>query len=1158
MENVEEKVIIDNKNQITSYEVDTGIVKLGYIYENKKKNIVLEFDLLSDKECDFIEESFYKNPILKEELINSKLNFYFFEYLLKNNIKIIVQSVADMNLPSEMDAMEKLFLFDSLRAIIIKNPLLALDIKGFATDEMKEILSRQLIQVKKDKIDFIPYEKVTINQNKSLPEYYRMKKLYSDEIFANFSDNPQYFEKKEFKSNMMELYDLIRDEFESVFGYENSFYARNCDFYCILGKKNIEFFITPTINFEIYLKSKGSMFRTSKQMKTVPVIENDKLVLKNLVGLTVPKYIVYDYFLNFQHLIESDEISQTTRLFNYLTLLAKDIVKTLNIKPHVVLLDSQYFKIDYSVDFENPKLKSTLNSIIDFAAENYAISDDGKSVVPKSYIREILDDLINYMVYKILGLKVSKLKQSPAVTMFSVNQPQKAIRGSKNIAVAIIEWLSTFNQNSNPIKLLVTFDKDGEFEYKTKINYSNKNKTNDLKNLFTDEDDNFREVVAAQIRSASEFMPSLKNIYCSFGFYEPKVKAIEIIKNLSKICSILNGFNVDVYMPKELQNILRPKLSIKTTLKPDVSKDFLNGFDDPNSNYSLNDIMEFSYEIAIGDEKLTKEEFLKLIENSGELINFKNKYVLLNEAEIKKILENLDKPIDKELNRLELIHSVFAGKIDDFDTDYEDAIRDAVKKHLNVTEVEPPNDLKEILRPYQVYGFKWLYSNIVKGFGCCIADDMGLGKTVQILSLIVKLKQEKKMDKPAMVVCPTTLVGNWLKECEKFAPEMKVSIYHGINRVLDLNADIIITTYGHLRADLEKLKKHEWGMLVIDEAQSIKNPSTAQSKAIKALVTPCKIAMTGTPIENRLSELWSIFDFINKGYLGSSGEFQDKYAFEIEKLGQNSTAQRLQLVTSPFILRRLKTDKKIIDDLPEKIVFDEYCYLTPEQAALYETTLNTTMKQVEESTGINRRGMILKLITALKQICNHPANYLKNQDFSYELSGKTKKVIAITELILEANEKVLIFTQYKEMGEILTKIIKQELHDRVLFFHGSLSRQERENLIDQFQNDEETKVMVLSLKAGGTGLNLTAATNVIHFDLWWNPAVETQATDRTYRIGQDKNVTVHRLVTLGTFEEKIDEILKNKQKLVDMSLYTGETMLGDLSNEELMEIFKLR
>ena len=1157
MDNVHEEVILDNKNQITSYEVDTGNVSLGYIFNDKNKTIKIDFELFEDEECDFVENAFYKNPILKEELINSRLNFHFFDYLLANNIKIIPEKVEDLNLPKELKEDEKFFLFDSFRAIIIKNPLLALDIKGFDTDAMKEILSRQLLEVKKEKVDYIPINEVKVNTNRNLPEYYRMKKLYSDEIFANFSENPQYFDKKDFKSNMMELYDLIRDEFDNVFGFENNFFARNCDFYCVFGKKEMSFFVTPTINFEIYLKSKGSMFRASKEMKSIPIIEGENLVSKNLVGLSLPKYIVYDYFLNFQSLIESDEISQTTRLFNYLTLLAKDIVKTLNIRPHVVFADEHYFKIKYSVDFENPKLKSTLSSIIDFAVENYGFNEDGTMVAQKSYIREILDDLINYMVYKILNLKVSKLKQTPAITMFSQNQPQKVMRANKNIAIAIIEWLSTLNQNSNPTKILVTFEKESEFEYKTKLCFSNQNKTFEFKELFA-QDENLREIVAAQIRSASDFMPSLKNIYCSFGCYEPIVNAIDIIKNLSKICSILNSFNVDIYMPKELQNILRPKLSIKTVLKSDVASNFLNNFDNPDTNYSLNDIMEFSYEIAIGDEKLSKEEFLKLIENSGELISFKNKFVMLNEAEIKKILESLDKPIEKQLNRLELIHSVFSGKIDDFETDYEDAIREAIKSHLNVAEVEPPAELKTTLRPYQEYGFKWLYSNVTKGFGCCIADDMGLGKTIQILSLILKLKAENKMQKPAMVVCPTTLVGNWLKECEKFASNLKVSVYHGINRVLDLKSDIIVTTYGHLRADLELMKKHEWGMLVIDEAQSIKNPSTAQSKAIKALVTPCKIAMTGTPIENKLSELWSIFDFINKGYLGTSSEFQDKYAFEIEKLKHNQAAQRLQLVTSPFILRRLKTDKKIIDDLPEKIVFDEYCYLTPEQAALYETTLNTTMKQVEDATGINRRGAILKLITSLKQICNHPSNYLKNQDFSYDLSGKTKKIIAIVNLILEANEKVLIFTQYKEMGEILNKIIKQELHENVLFFHGSLNRQEREKLIDKFQTDEETKVMVLSLKAGGTGLNLTAATNVIHFDLWWNPAVETQATDRTYRIGQNKNVTVHRLITLGTFEEKIDEILKSKQQLVDMSLYTGETMLGDLSNEELMEIFKLR
>ena len=1158
MDSVHEKIILNNQNQITSYEIDTGTATLGYIYSGQNKTVKINFELFTDRECDFIENAFYKNPILKEELINSKLNFYFFEYLLQNNITIIPSKIEDLSLNNEILNEEKIFIYDSLKTIFMKNPILALDIKGFDTDAMKEILAKQLLLTKTEKLDFIPIEKVKITQKNNLPEYYRMKKLYSDEIFANFSENPQYFDKKEFKSNMMELYDLIRDEFDNVFGYENNFFARNSNFYCIFGKKDMKFFVTPTINFEIYLKSKGSMFRATKEFKNIPVITGEKLISKNITGLTLPKYIVYDYFLSFQSLIESEEISQTTRFFNYLTLLAKDIVKTLNIRPHVIFLDEQYFKINYSVDFENPKLKSTLNSIIDYAAENYGISEDGKNVVAKSYIRELLDDIINYMVYKILNLKVSKLKQTPAITLFSQNQAHKSIRSNKNIAIAIMEWLNTFNQNSNPTKIFVTFEKTNEFEYKTKLCFNNKKQTFNLKELFTQEDENLREIIAAQIRSASEFMPSLKNIYCSFGYYEPIVNAIDIIKNLSKICSILNSFNVDIYMPKELQNILRPKLSIKTILKSDASKDFLNNFDDPNTNYSLNDIMEFSYEIAIGDEKLSKEEFLKLIENSGELINFKNKYVLLNEGEIKKILENLDKPIDKALNRLELIHSVFAGKIDDFETDYEDAIREAIKSHLNVKEVEPPNSLKDILRPYQAYGFKWLYSNIMKGFGCCIADDMGLGKTIQILSLILKLKDEKKLTKPALVVCPTTLVGNWLKECEKFAPELKVSIYHGINRILNLKSDVVITTYGHLRADLEIMKKYEWGMLIIDEAQSIKNPATAQSKAIKSLVTPCKIAMTGTPIENRLSELWSIFDFINKGYLGSSSEFQDKYVFEIEKLKQNQAAQRLQLVTSPFILRRLKTDKKIIDDLPEKIVFDEYCYLTPEQAALYESTLNSTMKLVKESSGINRRGMILKLITSLKQICNHPANYLKNQDFSYDLSGKTKKIFAIVDLILQAGEKVLIFTQYKEMGEILNKIIKQELHEKVLFFHGSLNRQERENLIEQFQNDDATKVMVLSLKAGGTGLNLTAATNVIHFDLWWNPAVETQATDRTYRIGQNKNVTVHRLITLGTFEEKIDEILKNKQKLVDMTLYTGETMLGDLSNEELMEIFRLR
>ena len=318
-----------------------------------------------------------------------------------------------------------------------------------------------------------------------------------------------------------------------------------------------------------------------------------------------------------------------------------------------------------------------------------------------------------------------------------------------------------------------------------------------------------------------------------------------------------------------------------------------------------------------------------------------------------------------------------------------------------------------------------------------------------------------------------------------------------------------------------------------------------------------KIAMTGTPVENRLTELWSIFDFINKGYLGSLKEFQKSYAVPIERFKEKARASKLKLSVSPFVLRRLKTDKNVISDLPEKMVMNDYCYLAKSQAILYEKTLNEMMEKISGFTGVNRRGNIFKLITALKQICNHPYQFLKSGEMGREMSGKMEKCIDLVQSILDNGEKTLIFTQYKEMGDILCKVIGQECNTEPLFFHGSLTVPQREELIERFQTSDDCKVMILSLKAGGTGLNLTSATNVIHYDLWWNPAVEDQATDRTYRIGQDKNVMVHRMITLGTFEEKIDEMLKSKKELADLAVYEGEKIITELSDEEIYEIFTL-
>ena len=375
------------------------------------------------------------------------------------------------------------------------------------------------------------------------------------------------------------------------------------------------------------------------------------------------------------------------------------------------------------------------------------------------------------------------------------------------------------------------------------------------------------------------------------------------------------------------------------------------------------------------------------------------------------------------------------------------------------------------------------------------------------------------------------------------------------------DADVMLTTYGVLRSDFEILKKEKWQVMIIDEAQNIKNYDTAQSKAVKSISANIRIAMSGTPVENRLTEFWSIMDYTNKGYLGTVGTFKEEYANPIQMFNDEQITKKFRKITAPFMLRRMKTDKSIISDLPDKIEQNQFATLTKQQAALYEKTMLAAMEQIEGFEGndpqtlFKRQGLVLQMILALKQICNHPTQFLKNGLFDATLSGKTALLLELLDSIIENSEKVLIFTQFTEMGNLLERFITEHFNDSPMFYHGGCSVKQREEMVSRFQNNRADKIFLLSLKAAGTGLNLTAASHVIHYDLWWNPAVENQATDRAYRIGQKKNVMVHRLICKNTFEERIDEMIQKKKHLAEMTVATGENWIGKLSNKELREIF---
>ena len=979
-----------------------------------------------------------------------------------------------------------------------------------------------------------------------------IKKNNIDELFLNLTENPVGMENKDFRLQLSTIYQIFEDEFEDAFVGKNT-PLRGTHFYLL---NNGDFFVTPTNNFDFYAKSKGSLFRFRSEIKEIEV-DGQK---QEMIGYVIKQDIIWDYFSSFNEILNFEDGTDSFNYLNQFSYTIMKIVEKLHFIP-VVKYTENLFQIRYEIYKNSKDVTLALNSLKTSIPKDFITASD------KYDINKLIDSYLNFVIFKFLHIKATKFKDAKSAVYFIKEASNKRYFRSLDLAIGISEWLDEIYIGKYNILPEFEILKITDEDYQLKINIKNKHtgEKHRIETIYaeTEHFENYTnqeivDLIEKQLNYVARYYPELEDFFSEDHQFELNMNLNEVYKIIAQISYYLQKASIDVILPDGIDNIVTPRASINAKVKVSRMAELrdiitLNGA----STSALNDLFEFSYTIAIGDDKLTVEEYEALTKDAQGLIKYKDHYVLIDKEENAKLIEKVKHPKITDKNKMEILHAALSSQMDDYDFDYDEAFANILKDLTKTEEVPPPESLKGVLRPYQERGFKWLYTNIKKGFGCCMADDMGLGKTIQVISFILKQKETGSLKQPALVVCPTTLLGNWVKEIKNFAPALKTSVYHGIDRELDTKADIIITTYAILRIDIEKVKKQKWSMLIIDEAQNIKNPDTSQTQAVKQIKADTKIAMTGTPVENKLTELWSIFDFINRGYLGSIRDFQKGYAIPIEKFKQTNRAEKLRLAISPFILRRLKTDKSIISDLPDKVVLNEYCYLTKTQAALYQSVLDNLMSDISKLNGINRRGMIFKLITALKQICNHPYQYLKTGDISKDVSGKADQLVSIVKQILENDEKTLIFTQYKEMGNILSTILNDELNVNPLFFHGSLNRTQREELIKDFQDNKDSNVMILSLKAGGTGLNLTAATNVIHYDLWWNPAVEDQATDRTYRIGQDKNVMVHRFITLGTFEEKIDEMINNKKDLANVAVFEGEKIITELSDEEIYKIFSL-
>ncbi len=600
------------------------------------------------------------------------------------------------------------------------------------------------------------------------------------------------------------------------------------------------------------------------------------------------------------------------------------------------------------------------------------------------------------------------------------------------------------------------------------------------------------------------------------------------------------------------------------------------------SRMSMENLVKYQWKLSLGETELTEAEFRALAKLKSPLVQIRGQWVTLDAEQIEAAIKFWEKSqLEGEMSLLEAMKLGPGGEtstgglpIDGIESDK--WLTDWLKKFEQADKLEQlpqPKGLDGQLRHYQLYGYSWMAFLRKWGMGACLADDMGLGKTIQTISLLLNEKgAKKKLSAPSLLIAPTSVVTNWEREIDRFAPGLKTYVHRGVSRLKGeemreavKGQDVVLTSYPIARLDAESLQSMKWLAVILDEAQNIKNPEAKQTQAIRKIEAEFRIALTGTPVENRLSELWSIMHFLNPGYLGARKSFRENFALPIERYHDEEAIKQLKQLTTPFILRRVKTDPRVISDLPDKVETKVYCTLTEEQATLYEAVVQDVMKQIEEEEGIKRRGLVLSMMMQLKQICNHPVQYLhQSRKDSADVtldnrSGKLERLGELLEEVLAENDRVLIFTQFAEMGEMLAGYLPKAFGAATQFLHGGTSTKMRDQMVKRFQEDEYAPpIFILSLKAGGTGLNLTRANHVFHFDRWWNPAVENQATDRAFRIGQKRNVQVHKFVTTGTLEEMIDDMIESKKGLAQAIVGSGENWLTEMSTDELRRVVTLR
>ena len=1073
---------------------------------------------------------------------------------------------------------------------IDKDPFIAFNLRGISTAALREAAgmvpaggegegargAEALVSYRE--VEAAPSPLQWIDLDLSFP------RLDLDGVFSLLQDAPFFWEGGDFKKVLRDAYGSVAAAAESPDIIEEFPSLRGVDFYLILDGAHPTVFLAldrensprPRQLAQMISAATPEECNRRSAKRNLPVVQDGGLRLSPRKGIKLDAAPVLDFFLALPLETDLERYSPSSRALCAAGAIALALARSSSLIPEVVTgdvgegagggaqegcgEDSGEFSVRYLPLANDDVVKRALTSLESITPPNLGYRRKGQAVPAPGWARHLVAIFLDRIVRRFSRVPEDLAGDKLVRSFFRGENYLPGRFEERRTAVSVANWLERLNIRGKAVSPVIRIETPADNLFGLHLDVEDRGDPMapivSLSEVFAAEGEVFsrpaqrvKNDLARQVAIAGEYLPQLRDILNSRGVMSAVIGPGEMADLLTRHATAMGILGIRMVLPKELAKLLTPRLALRATMQ---------GGGKSVTYLSLSEMLEFDWEISLGDTLVSREEFLELMRSAEGVVKYKDGYVLLTPEEAGRLLDKMSKPPPAP-SSMEILHWALAGDKEGVTLHPDRTLAAWLKRMGKARKVKAPATLNGDLRPYQERGYGWLYANAVRGLGSCLADDMGLGKTIQAIALVLKLKKGKDGKRPALVVCPTTVVGNWQKEVERFAPSLRVSVYHGAERRLATkDKDVVITTYGVLWRDLEKFRARTWGALIVDEAQNIKNPRTDKAKAVKAVKADFRVALSGTPVENHLGELWSIFDFLNPGYLGSLESFHRNYAAPIEKYRDAECIDRLRRVTGPLIMRRLKSDKRIISDLPDKNTAEEYCYLTGEQAALYQRAVEDTMHVIECSEGMKRRGLILKLITSLKQVCDHPVLFVKKGRVEARLSGKAARVVSLLEKTIAAGEKTLVFTQYVEMGELLLRMFGKELGERALFLHGGVPRKKRDGMVREFQEGGDHAVMVVSLRAGGTGLNLTAASSVIHYDLWWNPAVEEQATDRAYRIGQSRDVYVHRLITLNTFEERIDEMMRDKRELAELTVSAGERWITEMSNWDLKELFALR